>query len=234
MVSPKRPSCFIPSTIWVGYSSLCSSSVATGMISLPTKSRTVARMSCWNSVRPSVCARRPIARLRICSPGKYLSGSASGGRLGTAWLLATALLDVCLGGHHHLAAEHAHQAPVLLVATGLHLDDAPVALGLRRPLAEHGGLAVDGVAVESRRHVLQRLDLQVGYGLAGDVWHGHAEQQRIDVVAHYHVPAKVRCPLRVVRIDVQRMVVHGEQAEQVVVVFRDRLPGPVPVDRPDL
>ena len=34
MVSPNRPSFFIPATIWAGYSSRCSSSVATGMISL--------------------------------------------------------------------------------------------------------------------------------------------------------------------------------------------------------
>src|SRR5579859_3042143 len=60
-MSPNRPISFMPSTICVGYSSACSSSVATGMISLSTKVRTVARMSCWTSVKPSVCARRPMA-----------------------------------------------------------------------------------------------------------------------------------------------------------------------------
>src|SRR5215471_11535890 len=140
MVRPNRPSFFRPSTIWAGYSSLCSSSVATGMISLSVKSRTVARMSCSNSVRPSVCARRPMVR-----------SSASG--LGPAGLLPAALLDVDLRRHHDLAAEHAHQGAVLLIAAGLDLDDAPVGLGFRWPLAEHGGLAVDGVAVEGGGHV---------------------------------------------------------------------------------
>src|SRR6266567_2103459 len=140
MVSPNRPSFFSPSTIWAGYSARCSSSVATGMISRTVKSRTVARMSCSNSVRPSVCARRP-----MCV-------SPSTGGLGAAGLLPAALLDVGVRRHHDRAAEHAHQGAVLLVATGLDLDDAPVA---RRgePLGEHGGLAVDGVAVEGRRHV---------------------------------------------------------------------------------
>src|SRR6266849_81981 len=116
MVSPNRPSCFICSTIWAGYSSRCSSSVATGMISLAVKSRTVARMSCSNSVRPSVCARRPIARSLGSWPGAA--------RLGPA-----ALLDADLRRHHDLAPEHAHQGAVLLVAAGLDVDDAPVGLG---------------------------------------------------------------------------------------------------------
>src|SRR6266852_2353184 len=173
MVSPNRPSCFICSTIWAGYSSRCSSSVATGMISRAVKSRTVARMSCSNSVRPSVCARRPMAS----SFGVSWRGSAGG--LRAPGLFPAALFDVGLGRYHHLAAEHADQGAVLLVAAGLDLDDAPVGLRFRWPLAEHGGLAVDGVAVEGRRHVLQRLDLQVRDGLARDVRDRHAEQQRI-------------------------------------------------------
>ena len=38
----------------------------------------------------------------------------------------------------------------------------------------------------------------------------------------------------VVRVQVERVVVHGEQAEQVVVVLGDRLARPVLVDRADL
>src|ERR1700730_10367645 len=222
MVSPNRPSFLRPDTIWAGYSSRCSSSVATGMISLAVKSRTVARMSCSNSVRPSVCARRPMA-----------SSFGSAGRLGAAGLSAAAFLDVGLRGHHDLAAEHAHQGSVLLVAAGLDLDDAPVA-GRGEPLAEHGGLAVDGVAVEGRCHVLERLDFQVGDGLAGDVRYRHAEQQRVDVVAHHHVLAEIGGTGGVVRVQVERVVVDGEETEQVIVVLGDRLLGTVLVDLSDL
>src|SRR5262249_36931648 len=149
-------------TIWVGYSSLCSRSVATGMISLSTKSRIVDRMLRWMSVRSSVWARRSMA-----------GSLGSAGRLGAGRLGAAASLDVGVGGHYDLAAEHAHQGAVLLVAAGLDLHHASVAPG-GEPLAQHGGLAVDRVAVERRRHVPQRGHLQVGDGLAGDVRHGHA------------------------------------------------------------
>src|ERR1700751_3205097 len=160
MVSPNRPSLRIPSTILAGYSSRCSSSVATGMISRAVKSRTVARMSCSNSVSPSVCARRPIVAPR-----------SSAGWLGAAGLLPAALLDIGLGGHHHLAAEHAHARAVLLIAAGLDLDDAPVVLRFRRPLVQHGGLAVDGVGMEGGIPGPQPLDLQVRDRLARHVRH---------------------------------------------------------------
>src|SRR5690349_14388141 len=50
----------MPSTICAGYSSLCSSSVATGRICSSTNTRTALRISCWTSVRPSVVCRRPM------------------------------------------------------------------------------------------------------------------------------------------------------------------------------
>src|ERR1700759_3282967 len=121
MVSPNRPSFFRPATIWAGYSSRCSSSVATGRISRSVKSWTVARMSCSNSVRPSVCARRPMGSLPL---GQWLRPAAA------------VLLDVVLGGHHDLAAEHADHGAVLLVAAGLDLHHAPDAPG-RQPLGQH-------------------------------------------------------------------------------------------------
>ncbi len=80
----------------------------------------------------------------------------------------------------------------------------------------------------------QRLDLEVGDGLARDVRHRHAEQQRVDVVADDDVLPELGRPLGVVGVEVQRVVVHRQQAEEVVVVLRDRLAGPVPVDRTDL
>ena len=52
------PSSFIPSTISCGYSSACSSSVATGRIFESTNWRTVLRISVWMSVSPSVSQRR--------------------------------------------------------------------------------------------------------------------------------------------------------------------------------
>src|SRR6476620_11844509 len=59
IISPKMPSSLRPSTISCGYSSACSSSVATGRISFSTKLRTALRISVWSSVRPSVSHSRP-------------------------------------------------------------------------------------------------------------------------------------------------------------------------------
>ena len=76
IVRPNSPISFIPSTIASGNSSLCSSSVACGMISLSTKSLTVRRISCCTSVRPAVWARRAIGS----SKGKGVAESIPGGR----------------------------------------------------------------------------------------------------------------------------------------------------------
>src|SRR6185369_14121183 len=48
-----------------------------------------------------------------------------------------------------------------------------------------------------------------------------------DVVADDHVAAEVGLRLGVVRVGVQRVVVHRDHAEQVVVVLGDGLAGPV-------
>ena len=88
--------------------------------------------------------------------------------------------------------------------------------------------------MERGRDVAQRLDLEVRDRLAGHVRHRHAEQDRVHVVAHHDVALEVGGRLGVVRVEVQRMVVHGEQAEQVVVGLCHGLARPVPVDRPDL
>src|SRR6478752_7984075 len=55
----------MPSTISVGYSSLCSSAVATGMICSLTNSRTSLMSSCCSSVRPSVVWSRDTRDRRL-------------------------------------------------------------------------------------------------------------------------------------------------------------------------
>src|SRR5665647_787322 len=92
-----------------------------------------------------------------------------GGRLlqgRTAWLFAATRFEIAVLRHHDLALEDADQRAVLLVSLGLDMDNTPVVLGRRLPLVENRGLAIDGVPVEGRRHVTQRLDLEIGNGLA--------------------------------------------------------------------
>jgi hypothetical protein len=70
--------------------------------------------------------------------------------------------------------------------------------------------------------------------LPTDVGDRHAEQDRIHIVADDDVLAELRGLLGVVRVEVQRVVVHRQQAEEVVVILGDGLAGPVLVGGPDL
>jgi hypothetical protein len=81
--------------------------------------------------------------------------------------------------------------------------------------------------------VLELLGGEVGDRLAGHVGDAHAERERVDERPDDDVAALLRLR-RVDVVDVQRVVVHGEQAEQVVVRLGDGLGRPVLVDRADL
>ena len=113
------------------------------------------------------------------------------------------------------------------------LHGPAIGLGLRLALLEHLGLDEQGVAVEDRRGVLELLGGEVGDRLARDVGDAHPQRQRVDERPHDHVAALLG--LRGVDVvDVQRVVVHGDEAEEVVVGLGHRLGGPVLVDGPDL
>ena len=137
-------------------------------------------------------------------------------------------------GHEHAPPELAHRLLALVPADGLDGHDAAVGLALRLALLEHGRACVDGVAVEGRARVAQRLDLEVRDRLARDVRHAHAEHERVDEVADDDVAPELRLGLGVVRIGVQRVVVHRDHAEEVVVGLGDRLARPVVVDVAEL
>ena len=120
---------------------------------------------------------------------------------------------VLLLGHHHAATEDADHRAVLLVTARLHGDYSAVRFRLGLSFVQHSRLAVDRVAVEGRRDVAQRLDLEVGDGPARDVRHGHAQQQRVDEVADHDVAAELGGGLGVVGVQVQRVVVHRDETE---------------------
>src|SRR6478735_11070001 len=112
-----------------------------------------------------------LVSLRWGQPGGLpLRNWAAGG-------VAAAGVEVGLLRHHHLAAEDADQRAVLVVPARLDMDDPAVVLAGRLPLLQHRRLAVDRVAVERRRHVTQRLDLEVGDRLARHVRHRHPDEQ---------------------------------------------------------
>ena len=127
------------------------------------------------------------------------------------------------------ATEHA----VLVEDAGMDADGAAVGLGARLLDLEHLGLAEQRVAVEDRRRVLELLGGEVGDRLAGDVGDAHAERERVDQRPDDDVAALLALA-RVDVVDVQRVVVHGDEAEQVVVGLGHGLGRPVLVDGADL
>src|SRR4051812_2697276 len=132
--------------------------------------------------------------------------------------------------HEHEALELGHQRSVLGEHARVDLDRPAVGLRARLAQLEHLGLREQRVAVEDRRRVAELLGRQVRDGLAGDVRDAHAERQRVDVGPHHDVAALLGLR-RVDVVDVQRVVVHRQQAEEVVVALGDGLGRPVLVDR---
>src|SRR5688500_15789584 len=101
-----------------------------------TRSRRGGRARDGSTSRLALC-------IGPCRAGPVLVGLGHG----ASGLLATAFLEVGVLRHHDLAAEDADDLAVLVVADGLDVDDAAVVLALALPLVQHGGLAVQGVAV---------------------------------------------------------------------------------------
>src|SRR3954453_14317180 len=153
-----------------------------------------------------------------------------------------ASLDVALGAiggpgvaprHQDEALELGDEEPVLVEDAGVHADRTAGRLGLRLALLEDLGLAEQRVPVEHRGGVLELLRGEVRDRLAADVGDAHPERQRVDERADDDV-----APLLGLRgvhvVDVQRVVVHRQQAEEVVVALGDGLRRPVLVDGADL
>src|SRR5437764_9105745 len=153
-----------------------------------------------------------------------------------AWLLDVALRLGRAGlptGHQHEPLELSDEHSVLVEHPGVHLHGAAIGLGLRLLLLEHLGLAEERVAVENGGRVLELFRGQVRDRLPAHVAHRHPQRERIDERANDDI-----APLlgfgRVHVVDVERVVVHGYQAEEMIVGLRHRLGGPVLVHGADL
>ncbi len=129
--------------------------------------------------------------------------------------------------------ELGHQHPILVEHAGVDADGAAVGLGLRLALLQHLRLAVERVAVEHRSGVLELFGGEVGDRLAAHVADGHAERQRVHERADHDV-APLLGLVRIHVVDVQRVVVHRDQAEEVVVSLGHGLRRPVLVYGSDL
>src|SRR6478735_2230947 len=171
IISPKIPISFMPSTMACGYSSWCSSSMATGMICSSTNSRTSLISSVCYSVRPSVCWSRDM----LGSPPCVWAASGRG-----------RLDRVCRRVAHPgsaLACEGAHlwrRSPELAEPDLLRGDRALE----RRTLAEVAALEPGGDRAQQlgpggRRVALERLEEQVGEGAVGAAVEGGVRRRLV-------------------------------------------------------
>lgn len=114
------------------------------------------------------------------------------------------------------------------------LDEDQPAVRFRRGFPEVGdpALGIDGVAVKNRPDVLDFAVVQVGDRPAAHVRDAHADHD-----AEYQRPDdQALTVLRasgVVGIDMDGVLVHGQQREPSVIGFTDRPPRPVLEDLPD-
>ncbi len=170
--------------------------------------------------------------LVIRSAGAALCERLRGGCYSTSPLGLRGLARV-LARDQDQALELGDEDAVLVEDAGVDLDDAAVGLRFRGLDVEHLGLAEEGVAVEDRVGVAEFFGRQVGDRLAGDVGDRHAQRQRVDERPDDDVAALLGAR-RVDVVEVQRVVVHRDQAEEVVVGLGHGLRRPVLVDGADL
>src|SRR5919197_667703 len=127
---------------------------------------------------------------------------------------------------------HEHRT-VGLLAGGAHRDDAVVRTGSGFALADHFGLGVDRVAGENGRRQAHLVPAKVGHGFLAHVGDAHAGNDGECECGVDERPAKVRGST-VYGVDVQRVLVHGEQREPDVVRLRERAARAMLVDVADL
>lgn len=131
--------------------------------------------------------------------------------------------------HEHLAAEAEYGPARLVDGHGFDAHDTAVRLGFRGTGFKHGGAGMEGVTDMHRVEMLDPLIFEIGDGLTADIPHGHANDEAEDEGADDEHLAVLGLT-RVFPVEMDWMMVHGEQAEQIVIRLGDRLPGLVVVN----
>ena len=88
---------------------------------------------------------------------------------------------------------------------------------------------MNGVAVECRKLVLKCFDFEIRNGGTAHIGDTHPQHQAVDEVADDNIASLHRLGCKPI-VGVQRVVVHCDHAEEVVVVFSDGLTRPVAED----
>lgn len=100
--------------------------------------------------------------------------------------------------------ELAHDHTLLVTAASVDRDDSCIRPTLGKPLRNNRALAVNGVAVEDRREMLERFGSECCDRLPGGVRNRDPEEKRVDQCSNDHVPADVHLGARVLGVSVYR------------------------------
>src|SRR3954454_11450536 len=199
-----------------------------GRLAAASLSKVPASTSCWqswsySSAEPSHqwidsgCVRVAISSTHAISFA-FLVGT----------FVSTAIPGL-LPWHKHRALELSDKRAVLLVDTRVDFYYPAVRLGTRRRHLEALGLGEQRVAVEDRGRVAELVRCEVRDRLARHIRNRHSERQRVHQRADHNVLALLALR-RVDVVQVQRVMVHRDEAEEVVIRLRNGLRGPVLVD----
>src|SRR3989441_766950 len=139
---------------------------------------------------------------------------------------------VVLLGHERRTSEGHDALAALVLDARLH-GDRPAVAALRLARVEHGRLGVERVADEHRRVVGDLLDLEVGDGASRHVRHGHPDPDREDERPQDQPLPMLGVLLGVVRVRVDRVLIHRQEGEPGAVRLADRSPRPVAGDLAD-
>src|ERR1700730_778210 len=118
---------------------------------------------------------------------------------------------------------------MLVIGNRFNCDDATIWLTTGEFFVKYFRFSVNRVTMKSRPQVPHILKLKVGNRFTADIRHTHTQRDTEDKRANYETLLEL-CILTVIRIDMQRIVIHGEHAEKCIIIFSNGTTGPVFID----
>src|SRR5690242_13312054 len=135
-------------------------------------------------------------------------------------------------GREEFAPEDNDAAAGLVEAPRLDVDDAAIGLAGRLAQIQDFGFRVQRVSGKQRLLEGDDIVAEIRDGLAAGIGDAHADSQAEDQrIGDGTAPEWLL--LGEMLVDVEGMLIHGEQREPRIIVLRDGAAGPVLVDRAD-
>src|SRR5690625_171969 len=123
-----------------------------------------------------------------------------------------------------MPAKHKDHLIMLIGYLGLHINNSPVRLRPGGPGLQHAGLGVDGISDKDRGFVIDMFIIQIGDGTPADIRdanpYGKAKHQRT-----HNEDLSVLVSLSIRPVYMNRMMVHRQQAKQIIIALKNGFRG---------